>query len=640
MKNCFNIDTPKELFQKTSEYLVRKSQTLKPVIAAWYTGPTKRKAITITAAGSIAILCCSAIGIHALTHHDKITDTVYAVSESTEFTTVPETTATDAAPEETSALEETTTAGIPETTTVQETVTESPSSSETGIIPVSELDISTEDLSTNNEVINRIQSNTAPALPSGLKNITGSNDYTSHTGFLTGIDVSKHQGTINWTKVKNDGIEFAFIKVAGRGYETGKLYYDTQYKANLSGAAAAGIKTGAYFFSQATTVQEAREEASMIIDALKDYKITYPVVFDWETAEGYRTYSGISKSTMTEMAETFCSMVEAAGYQAMIYANTFDFERFHAKKLTSSYGSWLARYPANYNGNHLRFKVGDGLPALDYPYQIWQYSSTGQVDGISENVDMNVAFIDFSGIQPSNVPMYFATPAEEYYTPAGTIPDLLTNVQAFNCAGINSTKNLICRITDSAGIEVPLEKAACTAGKYTVTYSLKDFTGYTGYKSLPLYVQAAPVISLHSISLTVSRSVSYEELLLIIKENLISALDFTGTDLCASVEIQYPDSFFELVSEEQPQENTSSSEETSTPPADSRQECTTEPDTSSEEDMETTNSETTSTIPEETTAIEIAETKKLLPGTYTIVYKVTDSYGFSTTVELALIITD
>lgn len=636
MKNLKFLNNLKD----TSAYLSGRWKAVKPLIIEWYTGPAKAKAVTITAAGCAAMISCGALGFHALTHHDRISDTAYAVSESNEFTTIPESTATDVSEAESTTLPESST--IPEETSVmQETTTEPASFSVSDIIPVSELDISTEDLSTEKEVLNRVQANTAPALPSGLKDIAASNDYTSHTGFLTGIDVSRHQGTIDWTKVKNDGIDFAFIKIAGRGYETGKLYYDTQYRANLSGAAAAGIKTGAYFFSQATTVQEAREEASMIIDALKGYKLTYPVVFDWETAEGYRTYSGISKSTMTEMAKTFCSMVEAAGYQAMIYANTFDFERYNASTLTSSYGAWLARYPANYNGNNRRFQVGDGLPSLDYPYQIWQYSSTGRVNGISENVDMNVAFVDFCGTHTPGIPMYFDTPASEYYIPAGTMPDILTHVLAFNCAGINSTRNMTYRITDSSGAEIPLEKAIHTAGKYMVTYSLKDFTGYTGSKSLPLYVQAAPVISLCSTALTVNRSVSFEELILEIEDNLISALDFTGADLSASVEIQYPDTFFESVSDEQPQETTDSSVETSSPPADSSQEDTTEADTSSSEECtETTDSEIMSTTLEETTAIQIAETKKLLPGTYTIIYKVTDSYGFSTTVETALIITD
>ena len=596
-----------------------------------YTGPAKEKTIAVSIALILTISAVSGLIAHSIVNHEKLSDTAYAVGTDSECTTVFEASATDAVPtEESTTPPETTSA---ETTSLSESTTAPQETSSLTLIPVSDLDISEEDLSTNQEIINRTQANAAPA--SGLQDITAPNDYTSHTGFLTGIDVSKHQGTINWTKVKNDGIDFAMIKVAGRGYETGKLYYDTQYKANLSGAAAAGIKTGAYFFSQATTVQEAREEASMIIDALKGYNITYPVVFDWETAKGYRTYSGISKSTMTEIADTFCRMVEAAGYKAMIYANTFDFERFDAGSLTSSYGSWLARYPAHYNSNGLRFKAGDGLPALDYPYQIWQYSSTGRVNGISENVDMNVAFVDFSGTGNPKVPMFFDISTDAFYTQAGTIPDILTNIRAFNCAGMNETNRMTCTITNAAGMKVSLENAACTAGKYTVTYALKDFTGYTGYKSLPLYVQAAPVISLGSTNLTVSRLTSYDELLLMIKDNLISACDFTGTNLYSYVEIKYPDSFYETVYEEFSQETTTAPEEPSS--LTDNNQNNTGPEEEETTEIETQETETTEI---ETAEIETTEVRKLIPGNYNIIYSVTDSYGFTTSMEASLVITE
>jgi GH25 family lysozyme M1 (1,4-beta-N-acetylmuramidase) len=132
---------------------------------------------------------------------------------------------------------------------------------------------------------------------------------------------------------------------------------------------------------------------------------------------------------MTAMADTFCSMVEAAGYKAMVYANTYDWERYQASSLTSHYASWLARYPANYNGNGKRFQSGDGIPSLSYPYQIWQYSDSGQVKGISGNVDMNVAFIGFSGTSTPSVPMIFETPQEEYHIKPGISIDILNGVK-------------------------------------------------------------------------------------------------------------------------------------------------------------------------------------------------------------------
>lgn len=611
-------------------------------LAKLYTGPGRERLYACTAIGAITVIFMGGLAIHMLTGSDKLSDTAYAVNESLEFTTKPEASSTDS-PLETSTVPETTTSA--ETTAVPETmsISETTAALSSSVIPVSELDIAPEDSLTDTDVQNRNQTNHGPALNSPLKDISSASDgYTALAGFTTGIDVSKHQGTINWTQVRKDGISFAFIKVAGRGYETGKLYYDNCYKTNLKSAAAAGIQTGAYFFSQATTVQEAREEASMMIEALKGYQITYPVVFDWETASGYRTNNGISKGLMTAMAETFCSMLENAGYRAMIYANTFDFERFESASLTSRYASWLARYPENYDGNGKRFKAGDGIPSLDYPYQIWQYSSTGRVAGISGDVDMNVGFIKFSGSSSPSVPMVFELPKTEYVTKTGQAADLLENVKAYNCAGILATSSMQCTVTNSSGASVSAEHAVNTAGKYTVTYSLKDFTGYIGRKEIPLYVQAAPVISLDTLKLTVKKTVSYEGLISIIEKNLISSSDFMGTDLTSKTSILYPEHFYKEtdiskettgeMASDSPAFPTETSGETGTTPVTSDTETfpetTSAPENSSEHE-ESTTSDNTVTIK-----------KELLPGTYTVTYSVTDSFGLDSTAKVTLVISD
>ena len=264
---------------------------LKELVISWYTGPAKEKVYAATVLAAIGMVSIGGVSIYHLASLKDLHQEVYAVSES-QMTTLPaETSSTDATVEtttadETTTVEETTT--IEETTTVEETTVTVETGNQT-VIPVSSLDIASEDSLPDTDVTTTRQANqttSVPAPKSPLQDISSSNTFGKSAGFTTGIDVSKHQGSINWSQVKNDGISFAFIKIAGRGYETGKLYYDTRYKENLSGANAAGIRTGAYFFSQATTVQEAREEASMIIDALKGYKISYPVVFDWETAKG------------------------------------------------------------------------------------------------------------------------------------------------------------------------------------------------------------------------------------------------------------------------------------------------------------------------------------------------------------------
>lgn len=641
MKHLITKETLHTFIRKITRRSILLCKMTEKRITALYTGPHKRQAITISAIAGISCIFALAFVIRHFLPEEPVVQTAYAVSESTECTTLPEATETDATTAETTTVAETTTA---ETTTNAETTTEAPTNALT-VIPISQLDISDEDLSTDKEVLNKQQANSGPSLSSPLGDITAaSSDMSPVLKFTLGIDVSKYQGDINWTKVKQDGISFAFIKVAGRGYETGKLYYDSNYKENLREASAAGLKVGAYFFSQATTVAEAREEASLMIDALKNYNITYPVVFDWETAKGYRTYSGIPKATMTAMANTFCEMLEAAGYTAMVYANTFDFERFDAASLTATYASWLARYPENYNGNGVRYKLGDGLPPLEHPYQIWQYSCTGRVNGISGDVDMNVSFVDFS--DTSNSYMYFSLPKASYQTSVNQSVDIYKDVKCYDSAGFNSTSSMKCSITDAAGKKISLEKAIQSAGEYTVTYSLTDFTGYTKSKSVPLYVTAPPAIQLHSNLLEISPETTLEELETVLLNNLMSASDGIGNNILSDVVIRYPASYYEEVQIPLQEETTAPAEpDTSQNQSDTSVQETTDSDqtvpeteSSSADTGNAAGDSTENGTLTETTTIPTVTVKRLIPGTYTITYEVTDRFGGSTAVTVTLII--
>ena len=197
-----------------------------------------------------------------------------------------------------------------------------------------------------------------------------------------GIDVSEHQKTIDWTKVKAAGVDFAIIRVAGRGYGSGSLYEDKYYKQNLQGAIDAGIKVGVYFFSQAVTVKEAEEEADYILSRISGYDITLPVIFDFEFGTGYRVNALKYKTTacktaITNMCNAFCARVKSAGYNAMVYANltTFNGYMYPQKIISSGYDLWLAQYNTS--------------AGLTYDYCCWQYTSSGKVSGISGNVDCN-----------------------------------------------------------------------------------------------------------------------------------------------------------------------------------------------------------------------------------------------------------
>lgn len=175
----------------------------------------------------------------------------------------------------------------------------------------------------------------------------------------------------------------------------GNPYEDNYFRYNIEQATANGIKVGVYFFSQALSVQEAYEEASYTLNLIKDYNITYPVAFDWETSSGYRTCDRLNKDELTSICEAFCDTVKSHGYQPMIYMSKNDWvNKVHTNKLTSKYNVWLAWYFYKYynSPSNRLYEDGDEVPDLDFGYNIWQYTSTANIPGINGACDMNVAF--------------------------------------------------------------------------------------------------------------------------------------------------------------------------------------------------------------------------------------------------------
>lgn len=202
-----------------------------------------------------------------------------------------------------------------------------------------------------------------------------SDDYVQHSG----IDVWAGQGIIDWTKVADDGCDFAIVKVAGRYYRSGGLYEDSYYATNIEEASAAGLKVGVYFFSSAITEQEAVEEADYICDRISGYNIDLPVFMDYEYESGYswRMDNGASQAERTAIIRAFCNEVEARGYTPGVYANASTLQyRIYGSELAEDYALWAA----NYNSY---VSIYSGV------YDYWQYSSTGTVSGISGNVDMD-----------------------------------------------------------------------------------------------------------------------------------------------------------------------------------------------------------------------------------------------------------
>ena len=193
-----------------------------------------------------------------------------------------------------------------------------------------------------------------------------------------GIDVSQYQKNIDWQKVKADGIKYAIIRVGYRGSTQGTLNEDPYFRQNIQGALAAGIEVGVYIFSQATTKKEAVEEANYLLERIKDYNITFPVVLDYEftSGSGRLEEAKLSKEKATNVCLAFCETVQAAGYTPMVYANP-DMLNNHLnpENISDKYLIWLANYTTatSYTGK----------------YDYWQYSSDGTVDGIEGRVDMN-----------------------------------------------------------------------------------------------------------------------------------------------------------------------------------------------------------------------------------------------------------
>lgn len=197
-----------------------------------------------------------------------------------------------------------------------------------------------------------------------------------------GIDVSSYCGDINWQKVKDYGIEFAMIRIGGRGYgDTGNIYLDQNAITNIQNAHNCGIDVGVYFFSQAITTQEAVEEAKFVIENLDGIDLQLPVAYDFEFIdEDTARTDNITGAQMTEFAIAFCDTIENAGYKSMIYGESNDFySQYDLSQLNNS-TLWYAEYSA--------------VPNFYYDFKIWQYSKEGQINGIEGNVDLNILFVE------------------------------------------------------------------------------------------------------------------------------------------------------------------------------------------------------------------------------------------------------
>lgn len=192
-----------------------------------------------------------------------------------------------------------------------------------------------------------------------------------------GVDVSAYQGNIDWETVADSGIEFAIIRLGYRGYgKAGKLVEDEYAKQNLKGAREAGLKVGAYFFSQALNDGEVDEEIDFMLEILGDFSLDMPIILDWEIPTDTARTVNMDARTLTNMQRHFCLTMSAKGYDPMVYFNWTQSEKLYYLSELEEWPFWLALYQDR----------------MTYPWEVemWQYTCTGKVPGIQGDVDINV----------------------------------------------------------------------------------------------------------------------------------------------------------------------------------------------------------------------------------------------------------
>ena len=198
-----------------------------------------------------------------------------------------------------------------------------------------------------------------------------------------GVDISRYQKDVDFEALKSDGIEFVMIRVGARGYKSGELQLDEYFQENIKKASEAGLDIGVYFFSQAVTQEEALEEAQLVLDQIKDYEILYPVAYDMEFIENDTArVETLTRDERTAIAAAFLNHINNSGYTPMLYGDT----------------EWLVKRidVAKFNASCIWLAEEADIPKYPYRYEMWQYTTQGQVRGINGFVDLNISFVDYS----------------------------------------------------------------------------------------------------------------------------------------------------------------------------------------------------------------------------------------------------
>lgn len=256
--------------------------------------------------------------------------------------------------------------------------------------------------------------------------------------FFRGIDVSKWNGSIDFTKVKNSGYDFVIIRA---GYGKVASQKDENFETNYKNAKSAGLNVGAYWYSYATTTNEAKVEAKLFIECLKGKSFEYPVYVDIEEQKTLKT----GKTNVTNIINAFCLELENAGYFAGFYMSRSPLQTYVISETAQRYALWIAEYSSEckYSGD----------------YGIWQYSSNGKISGVSGNVDVDYSYVDYPNIIKKKGLNGFSKTTSNVYTSGTKVTLKNATVYASSTATSGTKKSGTYYIYDSTAVN----------GRYRIT---------------------------------------------------------------------------------------------------------------------------------------------------------------------------
>lgn len=199
-----------------------------------------------------------------------------------------------------------------------------------------------------------------------------------------GVDVSKDQGYIDYIKLRKAGVDFVMIRVGARGYTSGQITLDDYFQDNIKRATDAGLGVGVYFLSQAISEEEAEEEAAIVLENIKDYRLDYPVGYIMSYAENENSrVETLTRNEKTMIARAFLKKIDEEGYKPVLYGDKVWLIKYlELAKIASDFDIWLSEM--------------EDYPSFPYRFTMWQYSTNSEIAGIKGKVNFNISLVDYT----------------------------------------------------------------------------------------------------------------------------------------------------------------------------------------------------------------------------------------------------